>query len=171
MYNVYAGGDEMLIDLIKLKNNLIEEINLDFKYSFTKEELATSELIKLDDVLVQGSITKDSMDELVISVIVSGVMVLPCAITLDPVNYPFSVNIEGQLTQIMGEMNEKSRKIENAIDILPIVWENILMEIPMKVVSPNAENIKLEGNGWKLITELEDHNEINPELAKLKDLL
>lgn len=171
MYNVYAGGDEMLIDLIKLKNNLIEEINLDFKYSFTKEELATSELIKLDDVLVQGSITKDSIDELVISMTISGVMVLPCAITLDPVDYPFLVNIEGELTQIMGEMNEKSRKIENAIDILPIVWENILMEIPMKVVSPNAENIKLEGNGWKLITELEDHNEINPELAKLKDLL
>ena len=45
------------------------------------------------------------------------------------------------------------------------------MEIPMKVVSEDAANYKIEGNGWKLITEDDVHEEINPELAKLKDLL
>ena len=42
----------------------------------------------------------------------------------------------------------------------------------MRVVSKGAEEelSNLEGNGWKVITE-EDNGEINPELAKLKDLL
>ena len=42
------------------------------------------------------------------------------------------------------------------------------MEIPMKVVSPDASLEKTEGDGWKLITE--DSASVNPELAKLKDL-
>ena len=41
----------------------------------------------------------------------------------------------------------------------------------MKVVSDEAKDVRLEGNGWKLITEKEEEEEINPELAKLKDLL
>lgn len=43
------------------------------------------------------------------------------------------------------------------------------MEIPMRVVSPDASLEKVEGNGWKLVTE--DSEFENPELAKLKDLL
>lgn len=171
MYNVYAGGDDMIIDLIKLKSNIDKYATIDLKYSFSKEEMLGSDIISLDDAMIKGYIGKDSLDEFAISLTINGVMVLPCAITLKPVNYPFDITIEGNLTQIMDEMNEKITKIENSIDILPIVWENILMEIPMRVVSPDAENIKLEGDGWKLITELEEHEEINPALAKLKDLL
>ena len=46
------------------------------------------------------------------------------------------------------------------------------MEIPMRVVSPGAEDklTNLQGDGWKVITE-DDQEEINPELAKLRDLL
>ena len=70
----------------------------------------------------------------------------------------------------MEEINENSQKIENSIDIFPIIWENILMEIPMKVVSEKAKNLKLEGDGWKLITD-EKKEEINPEFEKLNQLL
>ena len=96
-------------------------------------------------------------------------MVLPCAITLEPVNYPFSVKISGNLEEMLEEINENSKKIENSIDIFPIIWENILMEIPMKVVSEKAKDIKLEGDGWRLITD-EKREEINPEFAKLNQL-
>ena len=43
------------------------------------------------------------------------------------------------------------------------------MEIPIRVVSDDSANLKLEGEGWKLITESEKR--LNPELQKLKDLL
>ena len=102
---------------------------------------------------------------------VSGNMILPCAVTLKDVTYPFECQIDGEIDEIMQEIDEFYKKIENSLDIFPIIWENILMEIPMKVVSKDAANYKIEGNGWKLITEDDVHEEINPELAKLKDLL
>ena len=43
------------------------------------------------------------------------------------------------------------------------------MEIPMKVVSEKAKNIKLEGDGWRLITD-ETRGNINPEFQKLSQL-
>ena len=42
------------------------------------------------------------------------------------------------------------------------------MEIPMRVVSPDAEGVKLSGDGWKLVTNEEEKN--NP-LSELMDML
>ena len=96
-------------------------------------------------------------------------LIIPCAITLKPVKYPFSIQIEGDLNEIVEENAEKYLNSKNTLDILPIIWENILMEIPMRVVSEGADDITLEGDGWKLITG--DEKVENTELSKLKDLL
>ena len=61
------------------------------------------------------------------------------------------------------------KTIKKTIDILPIIWENILMEIPMKIVSDDLSDIKTQGEGWKLITD--DSKSVNPSLANLKNLL
>ena len=96
-------------------------------------------------------------------------MVLPCAITLKPVDYPFSLVIDDEIEKLYENIEEKLINLQNTIDILPIIWENILMEIPMRVVSPNAKPEKLKGDGWQFVTEPRDN--VNPELEKLKDLL
>ena len=96
-------------------------------------------------------------------------MIIPCALTLKPVEYPFSIKIEGDLEEIAEENPEKYINSKNSLDILPIIWENILMEIPMRVVSEDAEDITLSGDGWKFITG-EEKTE-NSELSKLKELL
>ena len=165
-------GDYMEYNLLRLKNGLDEFISIDEIYSFSKEELKGTDVISLNDVKVVGEITKDAIDELYLDINVRGTLVLPCAITLKPVNYPFDIKIEGNIDELVGENEKSVKKDENTLDILPIIWENILMEIPMRVVSEDAEEelSNLEGNGWKVITE-EDDGEINPELAKLKDLL
>ena len=159
----------MDIDITKLKSDIDDSISIDLTYSFSKEQLEGTDLLKLDDVKIKGKIYKDSINEYIIDVDVNGIMVLPCAITLDPVDYPFNVKINGNLEEMLQEINENSKKIENSIDIFPIIWENILMEIPMKVVSEKAKNIKLEGDGWRLITD-ETRGNINPEFQKLSQL-
>ena len=97
-------------------------------------------------------------------------MVLACAITLKPVNYPFSIEISGEIEELMENFDEKERNFQNSIDILPIIWENILMEIPMRVVSEEAKNsdINLEGDGWKFVTE--EEQKTSP-LSELMDYL
>lgn len=157
----------MKIDLLKLKNNIEKEIIIDEQINIDKELLKNTELIDLKDLQAEGNLTKDAMGDIVLNLSVSGTMILECAITLKPVDYPFTYEINGKLEDFLEEIN---KKIENTIDILPIIWENILMEIPMRVVSPDAKLETLKGEGWRFVTEGE-HNNVNPELEKLKDLL
>ena len=158
----------MNIDLLRLKNNVDKVIEINETLTFTKEQLENTDLLDLKDVLVDGELTKDSMDDINLYLNVSGTMYLPCAITLESVEHKFSFTIDDKLENVLEEV-KNDKKIENTIDILPIIWENILMEIPMRVVSPNAKPEKLKGDGWQFVTEPRDN--VNPELEKLKDLL
>ena len=156
----------MNFDLLRLKNGIDKRIIVDEVYSFSEEELKGTDVTKLDNVHINGEITLNALGDVYLSLEVDGVMIIPCAVTLKPVEYPFNIIIEGDLAEISEENEEK---FINSIDILPIIWENILMEIPSRVVSPNAKDMKTSGDGWKMIDD-EEVSE-NPELAKLKDLL
>ena len=161
---------KMKFDLLRLKNNLDENIPIDMTYSFSKDMLEVTDLLELNDVRVIGELRKDCLDNILLDVEVKGTMVLACAITLKPVGYPFSIKIEGNVEELLEEIDENAKKIENTIDILPIIWENILMEIPMRVVSDDADLSTLKGDGWRVITEETKENG-NSGLTKLKDLL
>ena len=163
-------GDFMNYDLIRLNNNIEKSIEVNEVYSFSEEELKGTDLLKLDDVKIEGEIFKNSLGNIELSLGVEGVMVMPCAITLKPVNYPFNIEISGEIEELMENIEENSTNFQNSIDILPIIWENILMEIPMRVVSDEAKDsdIKMEGNGWKFVTEEED---ITSPLSELMDYL
>ena len=127
------------------------------------------EVISLDNISVKGYITSNSIDDYDLDVNVDGIMVLPSSLTLEPTDYKFSIKIEGNIDELLKEINETLKKNQNTIDILPIIWENILMEIPIRVVGDKNQNLRMEGDGWKLITE--EEKKLNPELQKLKDLL
>ena len=143
----------MIVDLTRLRNKIDSILDIDFTYSFSEEELKNTEIKKLDNVKVKGYIRRDSLDEYEINITISGTMVLTCSITLKDVNYDFNIEINDILDRIL---EENDKKIQNTIDILPIIWENILREVPMKVVSEDATLEKTEGDGWKLITEDEN---------------
>ena len=42
---------------------------------------------------------------------------------------------------------------QNYIDIIPIIWQNIVLEIPLRVVSEDVSDSVTSGDGWKLIRE------------------
>lgn len=159
----------MVFDLSRLKSNLEKSIDIDCHYTIDETFISSTEIMNPFDIKVKGSITKSMLEGFDLNIQVDGIMELPCSITLKPVSVPFHTEIEGNLDELLEEIEENHKKIENSIDLLPIIWENILMEIPMKVTSPDAYSTKVEGDGWKFVTEKEE--EINPALAKLKDLL
>lgn len=160
----------MKIDITRLKSGVVKEVEIHETKTFAEEELKGTSILELNDINIEGILTKDSIDEYILDCKVTGNMILPCAITLKPVNHPFSVTIQGNIGEMLEELGEIDKKMENTIDIFPIIWENILVEIPSRVISEDAENLSLEGNGWKLCTE-EQNEQINPELQKLRDLL
>lgn len=160
----------MVIDLIRLKNGIDDKIVIDEKLNVSKEYLDKVNIIELKDVKVEGEITRNSNYDYYVSLDIYGTMVLPCSISLKPTNYEFTIKIDDNLLDLLEEIDENVKKVENTIDIFPIIWENILMEIPMRVVNSDISSIPKEGKGWKLIDEDEEEENINPEFAKLKDL-
>ena len=117
----------------------------------------------MTEVKVTGTITKDVADDYFISLEIKGTMTLPDSLTLDPVEYPFDINVEENLEEVA----ENFKKSDKTIDILPIIWENILMEIPIRVTGKDSKALKTEGEGWSFV---EDSPSTNNSLAKLKDL-
>ena len=161
----------MQYDLVRLNNNIVKSIEVNEVYSFTQDELKGTDLLKLDEVRVEGEIFKNSLGNIELNLDVEGIMVLACAITLKPVNYPFNIEISGEIEELMENFEENSTNFQNSIDILPIIWENILMEIPMRVVSDEAENsnMTMEGEGWKFVTEEEEKTSPLSELMDMID--
>ena len=153
------------IDITRLKSNIDEYALIDLNYSFSKEELKNTNILELNNVNIKGDITK-RLDNFHIKVDVEGVMVLPCSISLKPTNYPFHFEIDDDFDE---SVQKNLKNVTNSIDIFPIIWENILMEIPLRVVNSDLSDVKTKGDGWQLITDKESR--INPELEKLKDLL
>ncbi len=158
----------MIIDITGLKSKAYIEV--DNEITIDKEEFKNTDIIELKKANIKGTISKYGDDDYELDLVLTGTMVLPCSITLAPVDYDFNVEIQGVYTEMMQEIENFSKKIENSLDIFPIIWENILMEIPIKVTCPEATDLKLSGDGWKLVTE-EDLGNTASAFDKLKDLL
>ena len=138
----------MIIDLTPINYNQKKEIIIIKNIYFSKEDLKETEIIDLQNVKAEGKIYKDSLEEIILELKITGTMIVPCSRTLKPTEYKFETNIEENIE----ETEEKTKKIKKSIDILPIIWENILMEIPIRIINPEAEEINIKGEGWELIT-------------------
>ena len=152
----------MNIDITRLNSNIDSNILVDINYEFNKDELKGTDLISCK-CNIKGEIFKSITEELAVNLNVEGLMILPCSVTLKPVEYPFNIEINGEIGEILDNFD---KNYKNTIDIFPIIWENILMEIPMRVVSDEAKDYKIEGEGWKLVTE-EEHSSPFDELKDL----
>lgn len=153
----------MKIDLTKMIYNNQYKIPVNGEIIIPEEELKNTEIRKISPVKVNGFIYNNE-DDYELDINISGVMTLGCARTLKDVDYPFSIDIEENI----GDNDDKILEIkQNSLDIFPIVWQNILVDIPLRVLAPDAKEESLEGDGWRLITEDDKKEEIDP---RLKDL-
>ena len=157
------------VQLLKAKN---QTISFDEEIFFDQEAFAKSNQIKsLQEVSVYGSLHYDtSCDRVFCDITVEGVMILPCSITLEDVEYDFF----SQSNEVFAfeKTNEDDVHLAkgDVIELLPIVFQMILMEVPLKVVKEGLIEYP-KGNGWEVVRESDQVEEkpIDPRLAKLKD--
>lgn len=157
----------MNIDIVRLKNDIEPYISINEKIVIPKELIEKSNIISMDEVSVVGEIYK-SDDDFELDLKVKGVMVLPCTVSLKPINYNFDIKIQDKYYESLEEIEKNIKKSNNTIDILPILWENILVEIPIRITDPDSETVT-SGDGWRLVTE--EVRKTNLALEKLKDIL
>lgn len=157
----------MRIDLTKLLNTNLYKIAVDTELTILPEYLVGTDIKSITPVKVSGYVYNND-EELSLEIVASGTMILTCARTLKDVEYPFNIEIN----EIIGENEDNSLEIvQNSLDIFPIVWQNILVDVPLRVLHPDAKEESLEGDGWRLITEEDKKEVIDPRLAKLKDFI
>lgn len=157
----------MKIDLTKLIFNNLHRIPVQGEIIIPSEMLENTDIRRISPVKVNGFVSNNE-ENYELDINITGEMVLPCCRTLKDVNYPFDIHID----EIIDENNDNSLEIiQNSLEIFPIVWQNILVDVPLRVLAPDAKDEPIEGDGWRLITEETNEEKVDPRLAKLKDYI
>ncbi len=132
----------MKIDLTKLIYNQAKEIEINGLFLIKKELWQETDIINLKEITVFGRIYKDFNNNINLELEAKGIMVLKDSRTLELIDYPYNVEIEEKL-------DENNEIKQNILDIEPILWENVLLEVPIRIVN-NENPINLKGEGWEL---------------------
>lgn len=149
----------MKIDLNEL--NYKDRIEIDNVISFPKEGYSNDVIRSVEDTKVEGFITLNSVDEYIYNLEVNGKMIIPDSITNENITYEYNFLIEEEIPQSC--INE-----HNMLDLTELLWQNIVLEVPMRYTNSDATNLK--GDHWEVIDEIKEEEHIDPRLEKLNEL-
>jgi len=152
----------------------LKEHEIDFESEISFPEIpVVMDIRRLDHVSVQGRLfyEKDT-NHILVSMTITGTMIVPCAITLEDVDYPFETSTD--LTYGFNEEDDPEVLVipKNGLDLSEEVLNAIWIERPFTLVKPGLKSYP-KGEGWEVISE-EDYlksksSEIDPRLAIFKD--
>lgn len=155
----------MVIDLNKINN----EIFIDQIYDFDKKYYEKTDIRLLKNVHFIGKVYYDYEGNMKIEGKCNGIMILPDSITLEDIEHPFSFEIDYIINENNEEIKEYYEKLKNTLDIMGILWQNIVLEVPMRITNNSIDKIESNSDGWDIKNE--NKKEIDPRLAKLTELL
>ena len=156
-----------MFDISKLKNNTEQTLQIDETINFKEEDIKNTEIQRLENINVKGTISRIETDIYHININITGNMVLLCARSLEEVDYPLNIHVDKNINEVAND-DEKQLILQNTLDIFAIVWENIVLEVPLRVIKEDANFLK-EGNGWSLKDESD--KETNSPFSELKSML
>lgn len=117
----------MLLDLTKLIQNFDHTMEINEVITFDKEYYKNTEIIDMSKIVVKGTISKSPSSIYEIHLTITGTLILPCSITLKEVSYPISIEVNENLNENEENGEEYLKITGNYLDIIPIVWQNIVM--------------------------------------------
>lgn len=152
----------MNIDITMLNRRMKNTIDIDSEVIIPNDRFSNTEILDLKNLKLQGSIVRNSSDIITLKADLSGIMVLEDSISLEPIDHQFSCQIEE-------EFEENDENLENILDITDILWQNIVLEVPLKLTNVEDFN-EYQGDGWKLVSEDSIKNTNNP-FSELRDMM
>lgn len=164
-YGIIGVVIKMLIDLSKLLKQNRYEVDEDCSLI---ENFQNTSIKALKNLHIKGIISHTLSDEITIDATLKGIMVLEDAYTLELVDYPFDIKIDATISNDEQKSLKITKNNENALDISSILWENIVLEVPISY-SSHQKVLTDHGEGWQLVDE--NTKKIDPRLAKLAMLL
>ena len=151
----------MKINLNMLPYKINEEVTI--PESFYKN----TDIKKIDKLKVEGIIKYNSADEVEAILNVEGSMTLVDAITNEPIEYPLNIEIAENIEEFNEDLTKNYEKNQNTLDIIEFLWENIVLEVPIRIT--NEAGVQKSGDGWELNGKSNAEN-IDPRFEKLSVL-
>ena len=148
-----SGGDSMEIEITSLLTGTDKHLEFNQPIDIPKEYYQNTDIKALQNVVGKGHLLLDG-EEFHLQVHVSGEMILNDAISLEEEKYPFTC-------EVIEKVPIKLEKMKNTLDITEILWQNIMLEVPLRFTTVDDYS-KYQGDGWKLTSEEELKVENNP---------
>ncbi len=155
------------MNLIELPKLPINGLDLPKTLIIPKNYYQNTDILSFKKIELEGKIFRNKEQDIWLVAEVKGIMVLPDSRTLMPIDVSFQFQVQEKIDESNEEIKEYYEKNKNTLDIIGILWENIVLEVPISVTKGNLS--MTEGQGWGLV---EEKNEIiDPRLAPLRQLL
>lgn len=146
----------MNIDLNFNKEYLINDTII-----IPKSYYENSGVLDIKNLQVNGRFYYDSENELWGDFDIDGILIIKDSISDEDVEYPISIKYSDIL-------DETLKKDKNTLDLFEFLWENIVLEIPLKFTKV-MDLSEFHGDGWKLISEEDRISSSNPFNDLLKN--
>lgn len=135
----------MKVNIQKLLRGEENSIDIVGEFEIPYEWYQNTDIVSLRPVKAKGTLTYFDDENILLNMDVSGTMILKDSISLEEIPYSFSFQMEENVA-------ERLEKDQNDLDILSILWENIVLEIPMHYTQVQDLE-QYQGDGWKLVSE------------------
>jgi uncharacterized protein len=169
----------MKLALSQIRKNAVNKpFEFDEVVDVSELETMNNDIREIKPVRVLGKADIQG-DQFFFSFTIEGEMILPCARTLVDVLYPFTIHAKEIFSTSpyygRDEAEDEIHPIDGEVlDLMPIIKENIILEIPFRVFSKedNPEGAApSQGNGWEFVSEVKEEKTIDPRFKKLESLL
>lgn len=149
----------MNVDITLLNQGIEDNLYID---SDIELDLTNDDIRKLNNLHVSGDIMLDEAGDINLDLSLSGEMILADKLTLDDIKYPFTCQIEEKIVK-----NE--RNLTNTLDLSEILWQNIVLEVPLGGFTEIKNLDEFKGEGWRLLSE-DDLEKSNNPFEELKTM-
>ena len=117
---------------------------------------------------VSGRIYYSLTKEVIFAGNVKGNMTLVDGYSGDLIDYPFNINLDEILANFSNEDEKVGKKPKNSLDLKEVLWENIVLEVPIVVSKDNEVKTK-KGEFWEVRDE--NSKKDDPRLECFRTLL
>ena len=157
-----------MFDISMLKSSQVSVLSIDEDFSFSRDDVKDTDIVRLENIHVSGKIERIEESTYKLDLNIKGNMVLLCARSLEEVDYPLNIFVNENISS--SDSEELPLITQNMLDLRSIVWENIVLEVPLRVIKEDASFIS-QGEGWNLVDEyVSQENSPFSELSNLLDM-
>ena len=130
----------------QLRKLTVNPYQFSSEMDFSSEASSVEDIQKIGIALVEGTISRVDEDIFKCVYRLKVDLVLSCSLTLEPVDFKIDIEQVDLIGFANGDYDDVIEIENNTIDLKSIVWDNIVVNIPIRIVRDDAYEILAKRN-------------------------